>query len=250
MIEIDVRGSIEAATRELTEIERKQIPFATARALTEAAEAGRIAVKKAIRRVFDRPTRFTENATFKRPATKGRLKAEVFLKDEAGKGVGAAKYLQAQIGGGARRNKRFEEALRARGMLPAGWQAVPGKWAKIDAFGNVPKGEIVKILADLRAFAEQGYKSNRLTKGAAREYGKRYRASRYFVVMPGKRMQPGIYTKIASGFGDAVRPVFIYVRTADYGPRLRFAEIVDRAALAAFPKEFDQALRGALATAR
>lgn len=250
MFEIDVRATIKEATRELDAVQRKQIPFATVLALTRSAKRAQGNVAAAIRGSFDRPTTQTQRATFIKAATKARPQAQVFLKDDFGKGTPAAKYLQAQIAGGARAAKRFERALQEAGILPRGWVTVPGAGERLDAYGNLPRGVITQILVDLRAFRADGFKANRLTKREARETGKRYRRSRFFVVLPGKRQQPGIYRRFDTAFGTGVRPVVIFARTSAYRPRLKFADIVQRSIARHFPREFDAALRDALRTAR
>jgi hypothetical protein len=64
MIQISVSSDIERLTRHLREIERKQIPFATATALTAAAKHAQAEVRARIPSIFDRPTAFTINWSF------------------------------------------------------------------------------------------------------------------------------------------------------------------------------------------
>jgi hypothetical protein len=252
MIEIRVDSDIEKLTAMLTDLQRRQLPFATAAALTDVAKSAQSNVQRVMRSVFDRPTPFTLGGTFVQPATKQRLASAVFFKDqlEAGKGVPAGKYLAAEISGGQRAQTRFERSLVAAGLMPSGYYVVPGKDEALDPYGNVKRGLFTQILSDLRAFGEQGFKANRITKRTARQTGKRYRESRFFVVRPGKRAQPGIYRIFKFASLRGVRPVFIFARGTSYRARLDFSGIVQRTVRAEFSARFSERLTQALATAR
>lgn len=248
MIKLKVRKSVDTVSPMLSKIER-QLPFATALALTRTAQVARGALQAEMARVFVGPTRWTLGGIGLQPATKTNLKSRVYLKDDAGKGVPPAKYLQPEVEGGGRRYKRFEVALQRRGVLPPGWYAVPGRALELDGAGNVRAGVVTKILSDLGAFGEVGYTANRVTKRQARESGgaRAYkRASRYFAVPPGKAGTPGIYEKR----GDGLALLFLFVRAPKYSPRFKFYDVAQAAADRAFPAEFDRALRQAIGSAR
>lgn len=259
-MQVDVRSDIDRLTKRLSDIQRRHIPFAAAAALTDSAKAAQADVRTQMQRVFDAPTKFTLNSLFIKPATKQKLEAEVFFKDqsEAGKGVPAGKYLQAELEGGPRRHKRFERALIAAGVMPTGYYAVPSTALSLDANGNVPRSLQVKLLSDLRAFPDVGTRSNRLTRAEVDERNKtrgkgrkaKFRASRYFVRKPNTltgTAPPGIYHKTAEG---GAQPVFIFVRTPTYGRALKFPEIVTASVRDTFPKALETRLAQALATAR
>lgn len=224
----------------------RQRKFATVVALTRTAKAVKDAEVAEMARVFDRPTRYTLNALYVRPATMARPEASVGFKDFAGKGTPAWKYLGPQIEGGARRRKRFETSLARAGLLPQGMFAVPGDAADLDAYGNMARGQIVKILSDLKAFGEVGYVANRRGRGNSR---RRRRAERYFVGGFGRArpLPPGIYKRV--GDGPAV-PVVAYVRAPRYRRRFDFFRIAERTVNATFQREFDRALASALRNAR
>ncbi len=246
---INIRKTVDTLTPALSALQRRQLPFATAQALTQTAKGVRKDLTDALSQAFDKPTRYTLGAIAYLSASKTRLTSAVLIKDDSAKGTPPLKFLAAEVAGGERRAKRFERALQARGLLPAGWIAVPGRDTKLDASGNVSGALIVSILSDLRAFAEVGYVANRVTKREARLSGgarKVRRAGKYFVVMPGKRGTPGIYRKSGRG----VELVFIYARHATYQPRYDFFKLAEAAALKRFPAEFNKALANALASAR
>lgn len=236
--------------RRIGDVVDRQLPFATARALTQTAKEAQGAVRTEMTRAFDRPTAYTLNSTFIRPATKTRLSTRVALKDEAAKAIPPAKYLLPQIEGGGRRQKRAEVALSSAGILPPGWYLVPGKSVRLDGAGNVPRSIILQIISDLRASPDVGFRSNRLTKREARERGKRFRESRYFVVKPGSKAQPGIYRKIESAFGRAAQPVFVFTAQPQYSKRLNFYGVVERVMRTNFVANFDRSFADAIRTAR
>ena len=102
MLVYNVKGDIQEVQRHLSGLGRDQVPFATALALTNTAKFIETKIKEEIPRAFDRPTRFTLNSTYIRPATKQRLWAEVKIKDESFKAVAPIKWLAPQIYGGSR----------------------------------------------------------------------------------------------------------------------------------------------------
>jgi len=79
---------------------KRQIPFATAIAITQITKQVKEDEEKEIVRVFDRPTRFTRNSIFMQRATKMDLTAQVWLKDLASPRF--QHYLEPQIDGGSR----------------------------------------------------------------------------------------------------------------------------------------------------
>mgnify|MGYP000844727299 FL=1 len=229
----------------------RRVPFAVVKALTRTAKAGQEAVKSEIRSVFDRPTPYTLNSTYIRPATRDKMVASVYLKDDASKGTPAGKYLGPQIEGGTRRHKRMEVALQRIGVLPQGWYAIPGRAAKLDAYGNWSRGQIVQVLSYFQAFGEQGYRANTAAeKRAKMKRGTRSkRGVAYFAVLPGRRasraLQPGIYLQTYFAKGSAIQPIAIFVENATYRRRLDFYATVERVAVTQYPLELQRAINEA-----
>ena len=69
-----------ATVRALNEIQRKQLPFAIANALTQTAKKAQRDLSKATAKYFDRPTPFTKKAFGITPATKRHHQADVHIK--------------------------------------------------------------------------------------------------------------------------------------------------------------------------
>jgi hypothetical protein len=250
-MKISVQSNLEPVRRQLGAL-RDQVPFATALALTKTAQAAQVSVRQEMVRVFDRPTPFTLASTFVRSATKAKLEAAVYLKTGGNKeGGNAQDRLGHQVLGGQRRFKRMEGALRQAGMLGNGEQAVPGRAAELDSYGNMSRGQITQILAWFQAFPEAGYKANSTqatrAKRAAGKAGKKYGTRFYY-----KRDRPGrgIYKATQTGFGSAIQPVLMFVRRATYRQLLDMPGVVERTAREQFPAWFRDALQSAMRTAR
>lgn len=187
-----------------------------------------------------------------------RLEAVVDLSGEGNKqGVSPDQVLAAQIYGGQRRHKRHEVALQRAGILPAGKYIIPGEAAKLDSYGNMSSGQINQIIAFFGGFAEGGRRTRqnmtaatkaKRAKGTRNSYGFEYFAvddntfrtwSRGEGKAAGrKRMQPGIYMRIHTGFGSAIKPVMIFVNRASYKPRFDFYRVTQSVALREFSRAF------------
>lgn len=231
-----------------------QMQFATALALTRTAQHVRRELEAEILRVFDRPTRWTQRALYLQPARKNRLEARVWIKDGMGWGTTAPeRYLRPQIYGGQRDVKRFERALQARGVLPVGMITVPAAAARLDAYGNMSRGQIVQILSYFRAFGEEGYRANitderkqRMARSTRRKIGTAY----FALQRPHGKLRPGIYQRYHLAHGSAVKPVLLFVKAAHYRPRFDFFGVGQRVADKHIADEFKKALAQAIATAR
>lgn len=133
-MKIDIKFDTRAIERELTDLQRKQIPFATAVTLTRLAEAVKAEMPAVLERELDRPKPFTTRfSVYTQRATKSNLYSEVGFKDRQ------AAYLAALLAGGARKLKTAEQRFLGRPI-------VPGPDMRLDRYGNVPKATLVRIL--------------------------------------------------------------------------------------------------------
>ncbi|MBX6382093.1 MAG: hypothetical protein IRZ07_03830 [Microbispora sp.] len=140
-MQINVSVDIRKATRFLDDAARRQIPFATAKALTATADAARIAVTRSLPQTFDRPTPFTLRAIGIKAATKRDLTARVFVKDAQ------AKYLALEETGGTRTPDK-------------GVALVMPKAVARNAFGNIPKGMLQRLKRQKNVFVGKPEGSN------------------------------------------------------------------------------------------
>lgn len=248
MVAISVQADIERALGKVGKWQQ-QVPYATSVALNKTAFDVRDAEVQAMRAEFDRPTAFTLNSLYVRPATKQLLEAVVGLKDDVSKGTPAWKYLLPEIKGGDRRVKRFERALQSKGYLPNGMMVVPGVGAKLDAYGNADRAQLVSILAYLQAFGEQGYKANTTQK---KRDALRAKGTDYFVINRKRHNIKafGVYERRTFSAGSAIRPVYVFVRKPVYRSRWDFFGIAQRVVAQRFGLNFEAAWAQAIRTAR
>lgn len=190
------------------------------------------------RRVFKQPlTFYALNAFRSTVATSTRLFSVVELKKDPQYSVHP---LSPQVLGGSRRTKGFERALAAKGLMPAGWFAVPLSAALTG--GRVTRGLVQQILAQAQTQLKQSGAFGPVKKGdkraarRAREAQGRAGGQFVFVTQQKGRLKPGIYRAEGRDFGHAVGygrsgkliPVFRFVRSVSYEKRLDFFGIAER----------------------
>ncbi len=231
-MQITVKHNFDAVLKTM-QAQRKQVAFAAAVALTRTANLIKAALPAELERVLDKPTPFTKRGIYLKAARRDTLTAEVgFMTRQAA-------YLRLQLEGGTR-------APTARGIR------LPGN-VQLNAFGNIPRG----LTDKLKAAAKDGTLGSAVSRRlgvSAKDRRKGAAPIKLFYGKPaGSRWAEapvGIYRRIAGKPGKLV-PVILFEDTpAKYTKRLdlmKFARpIVDRE----FSKQFDRALREALATAK
>lgn len=224
--------------------EVKRVRFGIARGLTLVAKNAQRAVGQEMLRVFNRPNTYIRNAFRVEPAVAknpGPLQAVVELRRDPQYTVHP---LTPQVEGGTRRTKRFERALSASGAMQPGWYVVPTENA-LDGAGKVRKGLVQQVIAQAKAQLVAGYaKQLKLRKDTGRERRRKInamgRAGGQFVFVPRRRgrLAPGIYLAEGRDFGAKVGygrkgtlvPLFRYVSSVNYQPRLDFYGTVERIA--------------------
>lgn len=245
-IDISSRINIEEISRKLSDLGKKQLPFATAKALTETAKLVRKGTLDVMRNRLDRPTPITMNSVFIKSATKALLEARVWFKDSWSSGIPADRYMQPSVFGGTRRHKRFEKALIARQIMKPSQYAVPAK-SFLNPYGNISGGLIKKMLSGLGAAeTTAGYKANATGSRRSRKKGNTDR----FFVFHGLDRSSGIWERQATAYGEAIRPVFLFVDAPYYRVRIPFEKIAENIVKARLPQEFEAALAEALRTSR
>ena len=242
----------------MTQLEKRQLPFAMALALTRSAMQAKQYLRGEMKKRFDRPTNYTLNSLYVRPATKRNLAASVEIKDTAAtsKGNAAAKFLSPQIEGGSRAMKGFELGLSG---LTGGMFAMPSKQAPLDQYGNLSLGQIRKIRSRLQSASGPGYDANigertrkQLRKKGLLNYqtrGKHPATSDYFIAMSKRSKAPlGVYQFLGS---HRVKPVLIFTDNApNYRQRFPFSDLVVLSVDATIAPNLDAAMAQAMASAR
>ncbi|MCH2341471.1 hypothetical protein ACGFZ7_16395 [Pseudomonas sp. NPDC047963] len=215
---------------------------ALADALNHTANQTRPALQVEMASVFDRPTPFTLNAVRVLNAKPSSLEAAVWVKDEkdnASKGQAPEDWVAPQVFGGPRVDKKSELLLRAKGILPAGKFIVPAAGARLDAYGNISRGQMIQILSGLSAIeGSAGYTAN--ASGKWRSFRKGH-AKAFFVMRRGKSP-----IGIAERRGKAVTMVLAFVSQPQYRARLDFHGVVQRVVEANLETNIDKAITDAL----
>lgn len=238
--------------REFTALEQMNLSFAVMQAANATAFGVRQHWAETMPRVFDRPTALTLKAVLVSKATKARPAATVYLRDEAFKGTPPAKYLLAQVTGGVRRHKAFEKRLMDAGVLPRGMFAVPGKGATLDAFGNLSGGTINALLSQLRARSDSA--QNETAESAARRRRRQAkrgeRAGDYFAAKTSGHLPAGVYQRVSTGFGSAIKSILHFVRPPSYTVRYEIFGLAERVYRQQFPFHFENELSKAVQTSK
>jgi len=273
-MQIKIDTNLAALERQFSGL-AKQLRYAAAVALTKTAVDAREELKKKLPSIIDRPTRYTLNSMYVKKAKPSQLESMVGFKDNYSSDSPAESkhYLMALINGGDRRTKRFEGRLIHVGKLSRGEHLVPTRFAAIDAFGNVSRGQITKILSQLKTAVVHGDNSNASDSkrsrakrsieeyfwssgpGTTRSYvrvtrDKKGQVTSRKLVTTKERLRKGVWMVRRTSFGNAIKPIFYAVPRTRYRKQFNMQGIVDRVQKERFEPNFDAAFTQALATAR
>lgn len=233
MITIKVKVEIGSVLRGLVDAER-QLPYVMARALTLTGQDVKNAETRAISAAVQAPTPYTLRAVYLESATARRLQARVWLKN----GNHRQHYLLSLIEGGGRPMKAFEKMLRGAGFMRPNERAVPGKAMQLDAYGNLSRAQINRIVS---AITLQGppapkpvaTKRKRASSVSSAGYffsagtaSKRAVFGRYGAA--DQHLPRGIWERRVSGQAVSVRPVLLFVTHSNYSKALDFFGVADR----------------------
>ncbi|MFD1709841.1 hypothetical protein FVQ98_14095 [Ottowia sp. GY511] len=226
MFTVKSTGSIGSLVQGMRAVHGRLVPYAAATALTRTAQtAAKKDIPDEMRRVFNNPRPYTLNALFVQAAKKDDLTARVMVKTKAA-GTAPEHFLFPEVYGGIRNAKRFEQALRLRGLLKPGERAVPA--------------------VDL---PESKYESGAFIRNMLnRADGAKKAKTGLFVGAVGRKKTRGIWETSGSGKNRRVKPLFIFTQAAPtYRPRLNFEAVVEKTAEREFPGEFNRALNDLVA---
>lgn len=243
---INIDTTAKAVAKQLERIPARQLPFARsliANRMAQKVQENEISVLKSR---IDRPTPWTLNSLYIRAATKTRPEARVWFKDWAPKGTAADKYLQPAVFGGARNAKRMEKAMAAMGYLKPGQFLVPAQGARLDAYGNMRRSQVVQILSAFRAFSNVGFTANASGSKRSNRRQAKSGANKYFFGEVGGEL--GIWQRVKSAFGDGARPIMLVTDgSPKYRIRFPFFAIAENTVAANYErvatKAIDEALR-------
>lgn len=223
------------------------------------------AEKAAMLAAFDRPTPWLIRQLTVKPATKQDMTAVIGtpegIRDARGRVAGFGRsssgvferVLEPHIEGGTRLSKASETRLRAAGVLPVGWFAIPGKDAPLNAYGNLSGDWWMMVLSWLNAgqWSQQGSVQNQAEKVTNRKNKLQRQGATMFAVIPnrGGGLKPGVYIRNA-GKGGMLKRILLFVPSVNYRRRLDWFGVFDRTVRATLPDAAADAVRRALETAR
>ena len=242
---ISIKDDLGQLSKRMTNIERQQLPFALANALTQTAKKLLNEEKREMRRSFDKPTRYIMNSIAYLPAkkTEDPMVARVFFRFFGGKGGEPNKFLTPQISGGKRRLKRHEIALQAKGILPRGKMTAVAKDAPLNSYGNLSAATYVRILSQTKSFAENGYKANQTTRSRKRNNPRK--SGTYYVAQ-----KNGVPVGIRKRQGGKSVKILNFITPPTYKPRFDFYGKGQAFINKTLPRQFKTSLRFALNTAK
>jgi hypothetical protein len=241
-VTIQLEG-LDALRRQLDSFSDRRFRAAVATATSRTAVALKADMRGKLPQVFDRPTPYTLNSLFVKPATAQDMAAVVWFKDELAvsqQGTPATKYLLPQVVGGSRGIKRAERLLQMAGHLPAGYVMVPGAGARLDRYGNMDRGQLIQVLSQLRITGTAGYARNLSFNAGKQVAALRKAGGRFFVRPVGGQVAPGVYQRELTGRN--VTPVLIFVKSAAYRRRFDFEGLARRFAAQRLPVETKRAV--------
>lgn len=197
MINLDIKGfsGVQSALKKYP----KQAQKSCAIALSMTAKHDiKPRIQAEMKRVFDNPTRYTLNSLWIKYAQVSDLTAAVWFKEPDRMGQ---HYLVPQVEGGSRKLKGFERALGNK-------EFVPGRGARLNAYGNISTGQIRQFLSVLgKAEHVLGYSAN-ITERSR----KRNTKERDYVLITKRHgnLYPGIYKRYQTsrGFGAKTKATF------------------------------------------
>ena len=228
----DVRRLIDFASES-----RKQLPFATSLAVNSTTDIIKKAFNKSTNIFRGGATSFTKRAfTAGKKSNKRNLERKAFAIDVPLKD--RARYLRFMTQGGSRPQKAYEKMfsfLPNDGTIPSGAFFIPSGRIKLDARGNVSKGNILRIKQAITGEA---------TKSSS---GSTARGGGFIGTPRNLSLPPGIYRRSRG----QLHPLF-YATTdsKDYRKKLDIEKIGQTVVGRHFTKELQQALDKALKTAK
>lgn len=216
-------------------------------ALNKIASSVRKEVYAEFTKQFDRPTPTTMRSLFISSASTKQPdpSAAVYVKDtRLGKNAGTEglnQILGHQFAGGRRIPKRAELAFRARGIIGPDEFLAPGPDIKLDAYGNVSRGQMQQIMANVGAYRDPYQHAT----GSQRSRRNQARAGNIFW-SPGREngLRRGVWAKGKDGSQPLL--LLVVIKPPIYRRRIDMPGIRDRVLASEWQARFDEAVRAVL----
>jgi hypothetical protein len=202
---------------------------------------------KVMEKIFDRPTKWiTRGVQYVKEDSRTKS-VKVLLPDWVPKGIASGKVLAAQIFGGTRVIKASEVKMRAAGILPHNMFIAPGSAMRLNAQGNIPHSEMIRIMSALDVWRGAGMSSG-FDAGQTSQSIKRNKKSYtdlFVVNRHGKgfsKLPLGIYRR--NNEQHTARQLLIFIKQPYYKVRFKFfeesAHLFDTLFVQEFRKAFDE----------
>ena len=240
---LSVKSNIDEVLR-FTDRFNRNFPFAVALALTRTAQDVQREVYDEQRDEFDRPTPYTMNDLFIKKATKNNLVAEVAVKDRLySKTTRSPEDILGHqfLGGGKRKRKAIEVYATQAGLIGPSEYLVPSDYAKLDAYGNMSRGQVAQIMSQLRLGIDLYQYASKSKRSMAKRRGVGYFWSR------GGHLARGVWKR--DGRYDVV-PVLMVAGSVSYTARINVSRVGERVTAAKFAGHLRAAWEQALRTSR
>ncbi len=237
-----VTSNIDAVLQE-TRLMVPQHRFAMAVALTRTAKDVEKGIYAEMDRVWDKPTPFSKRSLFVKPARKDDLAAVVEIKDRF---PSKATYTpdetyKHQFFEGQRKRKGIERYAERAGLISSSEWLVPASGARLDAYGNMARGQVAQMMSQLRL----GLDASSWRSGSTRSKGNRKRSGEMFWSRGG-HLKRGVWMRK----GSALTMVMAVVRKVRYQPRIDMPRVAEGIADVRFPAHLEVETAKAWATAR
>jgi hypothetical protein len=249
---------------------KKQLEYAERRAINDIGKAVQEGLKDEIKRVFDRPTKTTINSVkfwparpIKGPTGTTSSEAVVFIQNTYGSknkekssspALTPEEYLEPQIFGGSRDNKRYELRMIRAGVMPSGEGfLVPSKSAPFDKHGNVLFKSFSGMLSDIKATNNWNDTGRYYARRKGKTRSQKDRGSTYFFGTPGwlggGEKSKGIWER--DNMTGEITPILIFKQSAPhYKKRFKLYETAERIVAGHLEKAFAERINHAMQTAR
>lgn len=231
-MEIRTTVDVSEAVAGLSDLQKRQIPFALAKSLTGCAKVAQAAVQESLGQKFTLRNNFTRQGIRVKPAEKRaeRIEADVHT-DTANRSTGAPDYLAPQETGGEKVPHGGREYL-----------AVPTKYLRQMAPGVIPQELRPRNL--LGAVGGRFTAITRRTKQIALRNQRVVAGFVFFV----QELQEGHKAIMGRYFTDRdAYPFYLLIPSANIKPRLEMEKTVELAVQRAFPEQWQETWRQIMA---
>lgn len=235
---MSIETNIKEAIKGLNDFEKKQIPFATSKALNDFVFEVLSTIKKEIGDELNITKRAIPSSIRVKKATKNKLYAEIYVDEWSWQ----YKVLHHHFKGGDRERKGLEKALIYKGYMYKWEILTPPPGVKLNA------SIYNKIISQLKLVYKAGYSANETKKSRSRKPKEELR----FFIITGKSkspLAPGIYARPLVGTDKPICILRI-AEKPEYKKKFDLQKTVKSEYNKKFESILDRALKFAIAMAR